>query len=723
MTLVLETSARHAMPSQGHRSVISAPPQPRSPKTASPLFTSASPDFLPGARRHAPTGPSSGSTRTTSRPSDFSPPPALKLPKGWVGFDLETGSAEHLHRWQEPESYFVRCGWIDSTGTHTTTDVNELLDVLYSATLIFGHNIHSFDIPALAVHAGADYDRLMAAAWDSMVLARIAEPPAPKTMRPILYSLDAVAQRLGVSGKTDSVTDLADRVLKRLQEEAAVGLEGREATAAKRAIAQRYREVGTFHLIPADDEDLISYLEGDLVASAAVFTGLIKQLGQAGMTDYTRRENRISRLLNAMTFYGWRVNPDGLRIKLKEEAEEAAQAYSELCLLAPGMPAGRKSPLATTDGRNAFEKALYEAGVAEKDIPRSDTGKISTAKDAIGEGAWIRTRQAERRFFNKQTRRYETRVYPQRYRDEGLRAKYPDNELVQILCELASIVSSTSRKYEELARLSDPDTGVFHSQIGRIQVSGRFGMTKASVTNIGKRSEKNLAQRAVFIARNDSEVLVTVDLDQGDMRSVAAHCQDPAYMAMFAPDKDVYLEMAKAVFGVAEVESNPKEFRKKSKVVSLATTYSMGMDSVIATTGVERAVVEKFFAAMDEQFPVKAKWTRKVRKEAESGWINDNGFGRRMRTDPEDAHTQGPALYGQSTTREILMEGLLSLPEDIQKMLVAIVHDEGVFSVPRERAEEVIEVLKEKLTVVWRGVTFSCGVNGPGENWADCYND
>ena len=478
-------------------------------------------------------------------------------------------------------------GWIDSTGTHTTTDPAELLEVLYGAKLIFGHNIHAFDIPALAEHAGADYDRLLALSWDTMVLARIAEPPAPKTMRPILYSLDAVARRLGVAGKTDSVTDLSDRVLKRLQEEAAAGLEGREATAAKRAVGQRYRGIGTFHLIPADDPDFIGYLEGDLIASTEVFLGLLRQLADTGMSDYTRRENEVSRLLNTMTHYGWRVEPYGLRVKLKEEAEEAAQAYAELCLMAPGMPAGRKSPMATTDGRNAFEKALRAAGVAEKDIPRSDTGKISTAKDAIGDGAWIRFREASRRFFNRQTRQYETKVYRERYRDEGLRAKYPSNELVQILCELASIVSSTSRKYEELARLSDPDTGVFHSQIGRIQVSGRFGMTKASVTNIGKRSEKNLAQRAVFIARREGEVLVTVDLDQGDMRSVAAHCQDPAYMAMFVPGKDVYLEMAKAVFGVDEVNADPKGYRKKSKVVSLATTYSMGMASVVATTGVE----------------------------------------------------------------------------------------------------------------------------------------
>lgn len=643
------------------------------------------------------------------------------IPPGWVGFDLETGSADHNYRWKEPESYFVRCGWIDHTGVHTTTDVHELLDALYRADLIFGHNIHGFDIPALAVHANADYELLLARAWDSLVLARIVDPPAPKTMRPILYGLDMVAQRLGSSGKTDSVTDLAKKALVRLQDQAAEGLTGREATAARRAVAQKYKEVGTYHLIEPEDPDFISYLEGDLVSSGEVFLGLLRNISDSGMSNYAKREMEVSRTLQAMTHYGWKVNTQALNEKLREETEEVRAAYTRLCELAPGMPEGRKSPMATTDGRNSFEIALRLAGVKAEDIPRSDTGKISTAKDAIGSGAWIRMRPAEKKYYDYRTKKMVVRSYKERYRDEGLRAKYPDNKDVQELCELASIVSSTSRKYEELARLCDMDSGAFHSQIGRIQVSGRFGMVKASVTNIGKRSEKNLAQRGVFIARNKNEVLISVDLDQGDMRSVAAHCQDPEYMKMFEPGKDVYLEMAKAVFGEEEVARDPKEYRKKSKVVSLSTTYSMGQSSVVATTGVEKKVVERFFSAMDERFPIKAQWTKKVRKEAETGWIEDNGFGRRMRTDPQDAHTQGPALYGQSTTREILMEGLLRLPKDVRRMLVAIVHDEGVFSVPRDRVTEVARLLEETLTVSWRGVTFSCGVNGPGENWAECY--
>lgn len=645
----------------------------------------------------------------------------VNLPSGWVGFDLETGSADHNYRWEEPEPYFVRCGWIDSNGIYTTTNIQDLLEALYQADLIFGHNIHGFDIPALAVHAQADYEKLISSAWDTLVLARIVEPPAPKTMRPILYGLDMVAHRLGAPRKTDSVTELAHKSLIRLQKEASEGLSGREATAARRAVAQKYREVGAYHLIPPDDPDFISYLKGDLVSVAEVFMELLRKISDNGSTEYAKREMEVSRTLQAMTHYGWRVNTESLTEKLKEEVEETSAAYEKLCDLAPGMPEGRKSPMATTDGRNSFEIALRLAGVKAEDIPRSDTGKISTAKDAIGSGAWIRMRPVEKKYFDYRTKKMTTRSYMERYRSDGLRAKYPDNADVQELCELASIVSSKSRKYEELARLCDPKTGVFHSQIGRIQVSGRFGMIKASVTNIGKRSEKNLAQREVFIARNENEVLISVDLDQGDMRSVAAHCQDPAYMAMFEPGNDVYLEMAKAVFGEEEVARDPRQYRKKSKVVSLATTYSMGQSSVVATTGVERSVVEKFFSAMDNQFPIKAQWTKRVRKEAETGWIENNGFGRRMRTDPQDAHTQGPALYGQSTTREILMEGLLRLPVDIRRMLVAIVHDEGVFSVPRDRVEEVTQILKEALTVTWRGITFSCGVNGPGENWAECY--
>ena len=106
-----------------------------------------------------------------------------------VGFDLETGSANRLYTWDQPEPFIVLCGWIEDGITHVTNDPAELIAVLMAADVIYGQNIYAFDIPALAVHAGADYEALMAKAVDIMILAQEEDPPAPKTMPVVRFDL------------------------------------------------------------------------------------------------------------------------------------------------------------------------------------------------------------------------------------------------------------------------------------------------------------------------------------------------------------------------------------------------------------------------------------------------------------------------------------------------------------------------------------------------------
>ena len=630
-----------------------------------------------------------------------------------VGFDLETGSADHLYRWHEPEPYLVLGGTVENGETHVTCDFQDIIDRLYEADVIYGHNILGFDIPALVVHAGADWDALAPKAVDTLVTARHHTPPAPKGSPPVLYSLDATAQRLGVAGKTDSVQDLADSTLKNIISLHTAGLDKGEAKNVKRTVTERYRDIGTFHLIPEDDPDLRAYLEGDLLASEQIYLKLEHLLNDS----YVQRELEVQRTLQYMVHAAWRVDRSRLSEAMRAEAADFSQALAELAKLAPGVPMDAAAPLRTTRGQAAFEQALLNSGVLPSDLPRTEkTGKVCTSRDALSAGDWVTSEvRTGKRWYSRSRRTWEKSLRKVKVRKPGLRQRYPHHEQVQRLCELATVVSAPDRKMPELDALAD-DQGVFHSSIGSMQVTGRFAMTRPSVTNIGKRG-KGLEQRALFLPRNDGEVLLCADLDQCDMRVVAALCQDPEYMKLFEPGRDAHMETAFLVF-----HERTKTARTKAKAIGHAANYGASEATVVATSGQSARDVATYFQVRRETYPLLTRWQEEVRAEAETGLIKDNGWGRPMRCDRPSAHTQGPALYGQSGTREILMGGILRMPHTVRKMLVAVVHDEVVLSVPRGEFDEISGVVKEALTCRWRDVDFTCGTSRPGENWRECYD-
>jgi DNA polymerase-1 len=84
---------------------------------------------------------------------------------------------------------------------------------------------------------------------------------------------------------------------------------------------------------------------------------------------------------------------------------------------------------------------------------------------------------------------------------------------------------------------------------------------------------------------------------------------------------------------------------------------------------------------------------------------------------------------GQGTARDILVEGLLRLPEEYIPWMRGVVHDEVIFNVPEGRVQECIETVTAALTFDLGEITggklhsvpITTGASKPGHNWAECY--
>lgn len=591
-------------------------------------------------------------------PVPVQPPVPSNGPQGerapCLTFDLETADAAQLFTYVPRDATgFVRLAGVSGPGGRSQIVTGpELVPLLEAVDRIEGHNVLGFDLLALAWHCGADWNRLAAKARDTELVARQADPPRSRESGTSedKYGLDEVAQKLGVRGKTDD--------LKRLK-----------------------RQHGGWDQIPLDDPEYRSYLEGDLQASQAVSAAMARDYPP---DPYVDREHRLAAIAGRMTLNGFLVDENLLAERL---AAGEAKKREALQLLHDGwgLPLTRTvsrgrgkakteteeevaSPLSTDAGRAWLARLWADSGLA--DPPRT----AKAQKLAIGMEDL-----------------------------KALEARRPD---LAPVCRLMAIVTGTRTVYQTANDCLARD-GRVHPVVSMRQASGRWSVTNPGLTVFGKRGGKHV-ERDIFLP-DPGHALVSFDLSQVDMRSMAWLSQDHAYRALFAPGKDAHQEIADLV-GVD---------RQSAKSVGHGWNYGLGTKRMIAD-GLDPVKVEAFVRGMEERFPQLIAWREEIRAKGAAGEILDNGFGRRMRCDPARAYTVAPALMGQGGARDIMCQSLLRLPREIWPMLRTMVHDEIVLSVPKSDLLEVAQTVKRAMT--WDlddDLPILCDMS-VGENWGIC---
>ena len=679
--------------------------------------------------------------------------------------DIETYDADKL--FVMPPEEFVRLigfKWGDGP-VQLTTHLDVIKHEIGQADRVTGHNIIAFDLQGIYGVGSEEPIRLadQGRLFDTFVHAPLAYP-APefytnrqgqrlKADKPEqlmkFYSLDNLCFQLGLKGKVEDLTELALEY-------------------GNPALPRKQRILDGFGKIPIWDERFTDYLIGDVDASHELGEALLKQWP---LDDYCLREQRIATRAAMIRANGIRIDTHRAQDRVTELAVRRDDILGEL-EDKYGLPTHGDAPWATDAGKAAILAALADQGITPEtkpDWPKTPAWgkrqqKIAESRMKANEleldiEQWRtelddpdlpdRSKTARLRWI--ETAREKIIDLRDNPLPPGFGLSFGGKELIELTKgtpaeELGQALAELKgqRSLAQLALDSTYPDGFCHPTITMLQRSGRWSFTKPGLTVWTARGE-GAVEKAYYLADNDDHARVEFDYSNADARMVAAYSGDKRFaerfkpgvpcqrrghkgtcstkLCGFVPTPDGHMINAIAGWGKEVVDTDPQGYRQKAKIPGHGWGYGAGPKTLVKQAGMEYDLAKAFCDGMNREFVGVVGWRRECTKAAQRTGFVINDWGRRMPVEPGREYTQAPALKGQSGTREIACDFLLSLSIDQLRTVKAFVHDAFLFSLPKKTVQRSIKAIEKAMTTTFKPkqggqrIAFPVSHGEPGENW------
>lgn len=586
--------------------------------------------------------------------------------------DIESHNADL--RWDMPVEEFFRLGqyaWGIGGEVRLLESFEEVVALCRQAYGIVAHNGHSFDFSVLL----GDYALELAREnrlFDTMVYGNLAFP-APFTFkdrdgRQHFMEMAGVPKVVPHTMKWLSLDNLAFQM----------NIPGKIGNLKE--LAKKYNPPGTpvseldYGLIPTDDPDFLAYAVQDV----KVLQGITQRLMMERKPEaYDWREQLCAAINAQISRNGWPVDAASAQERVEELAENKERILNELHEKY-NFPLEGKAPWSTKVGKAAIFEALKDlAGLVPGEIEDWPKGKTGPSLSGL--------------------------VLKEFCEDT------PAQELAEAVATLAGQRPLATQVLDCLHT-----DGKVHLDITSLQRSGRMSFTKPSIGTWTARGDNSVEKR-YFIA-DPGCVLVEFDLNNADGRCVAAMSRDYKFAKRFEEGVDAHEITGRFVFGNELYDSDPKNYRQKAKVAAHGWAYSIGAKKLSRNFKIDLKHAEAFVNYMANTYRKVVAWQNRVRADGDLGYVV-NDWGRKMPIDVERAYSQSPAMLGQSSTREILFDALIKLPNEVLRMLKATVHDAVVFSFPEHRTEELSQLVKEAFEIEWNGIFFPLQKGPEAKDW------
>ncbi|MGE8537862.1 MAG: DNA polymerase I, partial [Acinetobacter sp.] len=307
-----------------------------------------------------------------------------------------------------------------------------------------------------------------------------------------------------------------------------------------------------------------------------------------------------------------------------------------------------------------------------------------------------------------------------------------EHPIAQLILEYRGLSKLKSTYTDGLCKQANTDSHRVHTSYHQaLTATGRLSSTDPNLQNIPIRAEIGRQIRKAFVAP-EGRVLLAADYSQIELRLMAHLSQDEALLDAFIHGQDVHRRTAAEVLGIA-LEDVTNDQRRQAKAVNFGLLYGMSEFGLIRQLGFTRQESQDYIKQYFHRYPGIYDYMQRTRQVAlEQGFV-ETLLGRRLYTPDIDARNmmvrkaaERAAINAplQGSAADIIKMAMIEvdkmLPKDQAKMLLQV-HDELVFEVDEDIADELAPKLAEVMqSVLQISVPLVVEV-GKGKNWDEAH--
>jgi DNA polymerase-1 len=305
------------------------------------------------------------------------------------------------------------------------------------------------------------------------------------------------------------------------------------------------------------------------------------------------------------------------------------------------------------------------------------------------------------------------------------------NAVPRLVLEYRQLAKLKSNYVDSLPLLADGE-GRVHTTFNQVgTATGRLSSTNPNLQNIPIKTELGREIRAAFIA-SPGHLLLSADYSQIELRLMAHFSQDPLLVHAYQTNGDIHTLTASEVFGVP-AEAMTKETRNRAKAVNFGIVYGISPFGLAANLGIDQKEARIYIDRYFERYAGVRAYIDRVLEETRAEQRVRTLFGR-SRPIP-DIQSRNANLRGfaertavntplQGTAADLIKIAMIRidkrLADEKRKARMTLqVHDELLFDVPEDEAEEIRAMVKNEMEHV---IELSVPIVADaelGENWRD----
>jgi len=288
------------------------------------------------------------------------------------------------------------------------------------------------------------------------------------------------------------------------------------------------------------------------------------------------------------------------------------------------------------------------------------------------------------------------------------------------------ILSTYALPLLKLAR-GDEKSRIYTSFLQTGTSTGRLSSKDPNLQNIPVRSELGRSVREAFVAKEGYK-LISIDYSQIELRLLAHFSKDSALMEAFKNGFDIHRATAIKLFGEEDAEAK----RSYAKSVNFGILYGMGAKKLSDELGITSKEAKEIIKAYFENFPTVKGFLEKIQEDVKKIGYVETILKRRRIFDYENATGMQKASFMresvntvfQGSAADLIKLSMLEIEryltdEKIDCMMLLQIHDELIFEVKEEIADEVGLKLKSMMEeVMVLEVPLVCSVT-IGHSWGE----